>query len=142
MTTATLDHPAQALAALRAAFDRYHVGWETRDADRIADQHSEDSVFLLHDGSPEVVGRENIRRHVEGLFRKYPGLAFEPAQRTFFGRSRWVFEYTMTLSSGGAAARVPMIDVVDVDADGQVTRKEVFLDPAVAQAALAAAGLA
>lgn len=35
-----------------------------------------------------------------------------------------------------------MIDVIDVNADGEVTRKEVFLDPAQAQAALAQAGLA
>ena len=141
MSTATLS-PPKAQSALKAVFDRYHVGWETQDAARIAGLHSADSVFLLHDGSPAVVGRENIRRHVEGLFAKYPGLAFEPAQRTLFGQNRWVFEYTMTLSAGGTAASVPMIDVVDVNDAGEVTRKEVFLDPAEAQAELAKAGLA
>lgn len=35
-----------------------------------------------------------------------------------------------------------MVDVIDVNAAGEVTRKEVFLDPAEAQAALATAGLA
>lgn len=140
MTTATLEpattHP------LKAAFDRYHVGWERRDPAYIADRHSADSVFLLHDGSPAVVGRDAIRRHVEGLFRKYPALAFEPDTRTLFGQNRWVFEYAMVLGAGAETARVPMVDVVDVNADGEVTRKEVFLDPAEAQAALARAGLA
>jgi uncharacterized protein (TIGR02246 family) len=141
MSTATLQVPS-AQAALKAAFDRYHVGWETRDAARIASLHSIDSVFLLHDGSPAVVGRENIRRHVEGLFETYPGLAFEPAHRTLFGDGRWVFDYTMVLGSADKTARVKMVDVVDVNAAGEVTRKEVFLDPAEAQAALAGAGLA
>src|SRR5688500_14349132 len=99
MSTATLAHPAQAQSPLKAAFDRYHVGWETQDAGLIASLHSADSVFLLHDGSPAVVGRENIRRHVEGLFRTYPALAFEPQQRVLFGEGRWVFEYTMVLGS-------------------------------------------
>jgi uncharacterized protein (TIGR02246 family) len=142
MATVTLEHPAQTGSALKAVFDRYHVGWETQDAGRIASLHSADSVFLLHDGSPAVVGRENIRRHVEGLFARYPALAFEPGQRVLFGQNRWVFDYTMVLGSGGETARVPMIDVVDVNADGEVTRKEVFLDPAEAQAALAKVGLA
>lgn len=140
MSTATLEHPAQ--TALKAAFDRYHVGWETQDAGRIASLHSADSVFLLHDGSPAVVGRDNIRRHVEGLFAKYPALAFEPETRTLFGENRWVFDYTMVLGAPGRTARVRMVDVVDVNAAGEVTRKEVFLDPAEAQAALSAAGLA
>jgi uncharacterized protein (TIGR02246 family) len=142
MSTATLDHPAQARSALKAAFDRYHVGWETQDAGLIASLHSADSVFLLHDGSPAVVGRDNIRRHCEGLFAKYPALAFEPNTRTLFGENRWVFEYTMALGSADKTARIPMVDVVDVNADGEVTRKEVFLDPTQAQAALAKAGLA
>lgn len=142
MSTATLDHPARTHGDLKAAFDRYHVGWETQDAARIASLHSADSVFLLHDGSPAVVGRENIRRHVEGLFARYPALAFEPATRTLFGENRWVFDYTMVLGAGDKTARIPMVDVVDVNADGEVTRKEVFLDPVEAHAALAKAGLA
>jgi hypothetical protein len=141
MSTATLDHPAQAQSTLKAAFDRYHVGWETRDAAYIASRHSADSVFLLHDGSPAVVGRENIRRHVEGLFKKYPALAFEAGHRVLFGENRWVLDYVMVLGAAGKTARVAMVDVIDVNADGEVTRKEVFLDPAEAQAALAKAGL-
>lgn len=142
MSTATLEHSAQAQSALKAAFDRYHVGWETQDAARIASLHSADSVFLLHDGSPAVVGRENIRRHVEGLFARYPGLAFEPNHRTLFGQNRWVFDYTMVLGAAGKTVQVPMVDVVDINDEGEVTRKEVFLDPVQAQAALASAGLA
>lgn len=139
MSTVTLAHPDSTQSPLQAAFARYHIGWETKDPDYIARHHSADSVFRLHDGSPAVVGRENIRRHVEGLFRKYPDLAFEPETRVLFGQDRCVFEYVMVL---GAGVRVPMIDVFDFNAAGEVTRKEVFMDPAAAQAALAAAGLA
>lgn len=142
MSTETAEHLTKIESPLKAAFGRYHLGWETHDADRIANLHSEDSVFLLHDGSPAVVGRENIRRHVRGLFEKYPGLAFEPGQRALFGENRWVFEYTMVLGTTGKTATVRMVDVVDVNASHEVTRKEVFLDPAEAQTALAQAGLA
>jgi ketosteroid isomerase-like protein len=145
MTTATLEHPNDTQAALTAAFKRYHAAWEAQDPDRIADLHSSDSVFRLHDGTPAVEGRENIRRHVAGLFQQY-GIGFEE-HRTLFGDRRWVFDYTIVLTLTGQdgapfTARIDMYDVVDLNAAGEVTRKEVFLDPAEAKALMAKAGLA
>ena len=145
MTTATLEHPTDTKGALQAAFKRYHAAWEAQDADRIADLHSIDSVFRLHDGTPSVEGRESIRRHVAGLFQQY-GIDFE-MHRTLFGERRWLFDYTMVLTVTGKdgapfTARIDMYDVVDLNAAGEVTRKEVFLDPAEAKALMAKAGLA
>lgn len=141
MSTATLVHPTETQTPLQAAFARYHIGWETKDPDYIAAHHSADSVFQLHDGSPAVVGREDIRRHVAGLFHKYPALDFEPESRVLFGQNRCVFEYVMLLGAGGPMARVPMVDVFDFNDAGEVTRKEVFMDTTTAHVALAAAGL-
>ena len=53
---------------LAAVFERYHVGWETRNPDMIASFHSEDTLFWLHDGSDPVKGRDALRRHCAELF--------------------------------------------------------------------------
>ncbi len=62
--------------------------------------------------------------------------------RVLFGQNRWVLDYVMVLGSPGKTARVAMVDVIDVNAGGEVTRNEAFLKAAEAQAALAKAGLA
>ena len=50
-------------ATTEALFDRYHIGWETKDPEMIASLHSADTVFQLHDGSGPVVGRDALREH-------------------------------------------------------------------------------
>ena len=47
---------------LRDVFERYHVGWETKNPDLIASLHSEDTVFHIHDGSDAVHGRQALRQ--------------------------------------------------------------------------------
>jgi len=49
------DQVTQA-SPLAAIFDRYHVGWETRNPDMIASLHSEDTIFWLHDASAHQPG--------------------------------------------------------------------------------------
>lgn len=46
-TNARIERPL----STEALFDRYHVGWETKDPDLIASLHSEDTVFALRDGT-------------------------------------------------------------------------------------------
>lgn len=146
MNATTLAPEAKASSPLERAYARYHAAWEANDADRIAGLHSADSVFWLHDGSARIEGRENLRRHYVKLFEQYEALSFE-TRRVLFGDGRWIYDYTLVLDLKDATgapftARVDMIDVVDVNADHEVTRKEVFLDPAASQAALQRAGRA
>src|SRR3982074_2479653 len=56
---------------LRDVFERYHVGWETRNPDLIASLHSEDTVFHVHDGSAAVHGREALRQRCFDTFEKF-----------------------------------------------------------------------
>jgi hypothetical protein len=128
---------------LAAIFARYHVGWVTRNPDLIASLHSADSVFWLHDGSEPVTGREALRRHCAGMFAAYD-FTLEMGRR-LYGEDHWVFEWTMVLSlaeTGGArfTARVEMLDVVTVNAIGEVTRKDVYMNGKQAAAAFARAG--
>jgi hypothetical protein len=129
---------------LAAIFERYHVGWETRNPDLIASLHSDDTIFWLHDGSDPVKGREALRRHCAGLFAAF-NFSWEMGRR-LYGEDHWVFEWTMVLSlaepdGSPFTARVEMLDVVTVNRRGEVTRKDVYMNGKQAEEAFARAGI-
>ncbi len=129
---------------LAAIFERYHVGWDTKNPDLIASLHSEDTMFWLHDGSEPVKGRDALRQHCAGLFAAF-NFSHEMG-RKLYGEDHWVIEWTMVLSlaepGGGAfTARVEMLDVVTVNPQGEVARKDVYMNGKQAQAAFARAGI-
>jgi hypothetical protein len=122
---AQIDRPL----SVAALFDRYHVGWETKDPDLIASLHSEDTIFALHDGTEPVTGRERLREHCRQLFATFD-FSMEMGRR-LYGDDHWVFEWTMLLTltePGGApfTARVGMLDVVTLNPAGEVVRKDVY----------------
>ena len=141
MATTAQAAPAARLAAI---FERYHVGWETRNPDMIASLHSEDTIFWLHDGSDKVLGRDALRRHCAGLFAAFD---FSHAMgRQLYGADHWVLEWTMILSlaepdGSPFTARVEMLDVVTLSASGEVVRKDVYMNGKQAEAAFARAGI-
>lgn len=127
-----------------AVFERYHVGWETRDPDYIAASHSEDTVFQMHDGSPPVIGRDALRESSKAMFATYD-FTFEPG-RLLFGDDHWVFEWKMVLSLADKdgtpfEAGVEMLDVVTLNEADEVTRKDVYMNGAQAQQAFMRAGI-
>ena len=129
---------------LAAIFERYHVGWETRNPDLIASLHSEDTMFWLHDGSEPVTGRDALRRHCAALFASFD-FSFAMG-RQLYGEDHWIFEWTMVLSlaepnGSPFTARVEMLDVVTINPLGEVARKDVYMNGKQAQAAFARAGI-
>ena len=141
MSVAAQSAQASPLAAI---FDRYHVGWETRNPDLIASLHAQDTVFWLHDGSEPVKGREALRRHCAELFAAFD-FSFAMGRR-LYGEDHWVFEWTMILSlaepdGSPFTARVEMLDVVTVNPAGEVARKDVYMNGKQAEAAFAKAGI-
>ena len=129
---------------LAAVFERYHVGWETRNPDMIASLHSEDTIFWLHDGSEPVKGRDALRRHCAGLFATY--VFSHEIERQLYGEDHWVLDWTMILSlaepnGSPFTARVEMLDVVTVNAQGEVARKDVYMNGKQSRAAFARAGI-
>jgi hypothetical protein len=129
---------------LAAIFERYHVGWETRNPDMIASLHSEDTIFWVHDGSDPVKGRDALRRHCAGLFAAFD-FSFAMGRR-LYGEDHWIFEWTMILSlaepdGSRFTARVEMLDVVTVNPLGEVARKDVYMNGKQAEAAFARAGI-
>jgi hypothetical protein len=129
---------------LAAIFERYHVGWETKNPDLIASLHSQDTIFWLHDGSEPVKGREALRQHCAGLFAAFDFC--HEMTRQLYGEDHWVIEWTMVLSlkePGGSpfTARVEMLDVVTVNPLGEVACKDVYMNGKQAQAAFVRAGI-
>ena len=131
--------------SIDAVFARYHVGWDTKNPDLIAALHSKDTVFQLHDGTPPVHGREALRANCVEMFATFD-FEFEMG-RFFHGPDHWVFEWAMVLKlkdadGVGFTARVEMLDLVTIDSDHLVTRKDVYMNGAQAGAAFQRAGLA
>ena len=141
--TAQAARAAQA-SPLAAVFERYHVGWETRDPDLIASLHSEDTIFWLHDGSDPVKGRNALRRSCAEMFAAFK---FYPVtDRILYGEDHWTLEWTMVVSlvepdGTPFTAQVQMLDVVTVNARREVVRKDVYWNGQQAQAAFARAGI-
>lgn len=129
---------------LEDLYQHYHQGWIRKDPELIASLHSEDSLFWFHDGSGPLTGRAALRAYCVQMFSRY---RFEHEQvRILFGRAHWVLEWVMAVSLQDAAgqpfvARVEMLDVVDVNDAGEVTRKDVYMNGAQAQAAFKRAGI-
>lgn len=135
--TATLRREADA----REVFDRYIAAWVARDVQRIITMHSQDTTFWMHDGTERVHGRAAVEAHFAGIFQAYPDFDFD-TYRTLFGERHWVLDYAMKAKmTDGAGARfdvrIDMIDVVDIDDEGQVIRKDTFYDVAQSKAVLA-----
>ena len=114
----------------------YFAGWEARDPDRIAALHTADTRFEIHAGSGAVVGRDAVRDAFAGLFETWPNFSFE-AHRVLLSERHWVLDWTL-ISSGGQAGDVAFdcLDVVTVNDEGFVERKDTYLDPAQLNAAL------
>lgn len=140
----TLAQVETAPLATEALFNAYHVGWETRNPDLIASLHSADTVFHMHDGTEPVVGREALHHACVVMFETYH-FTFEMGRR-FFGDRHWVFEWMMVLDLKDLkgepfTAKVEMLDVVSLNDDDEVTRKDVYMNGAQAQAAFTRAGI-
>jgi len=133
-------------ADLQAIFDRYHQAWEEKDPDTIVSLHREDSTFALRGGEERVQGRAALRERFAAVFENFAGYRAE-VQRLVLGDAHWVLEWTMVVDlvdTDGQpfTARIDLLDVVDVDRQGQVVRKDVYVDGTQQLAAYRRAGWA
>jgi len=133
-----------ARSTLEAVFNRYHEAWEAKDPDAIVALHSEDSTYALRAGEERIQGRDALRANFQGVFNSYPGYRAD-VQRLILGAGHWVLEWTMVIDlidtqQQPFTARIDLVDVVDVDEAGLVTRKDVYVDGAQRSKAFARAG--
>ncbi|GAA3614024.1 hypothetical protein GCM10022419_118990 [Nonomuraea rosea] len=128
----------------RDLFDTYAATFATRDVAAIVALHSPGSQFWLHNGERPVHGRTAVRDTFAALFEQWPDLGFE-TYRVIVGDRHWVLDWALTaVLTGQDGHRRPIrfdcLDVVTLDADGLVERKDTFIDLPQAQAALMTPG--
>ena len=120
MTTATTTLDDQTIT------DVYFAAWEAGDPDRIVALHSGDTQFQLHTaGSEPVIGRDHVREAFGNVFAMFPGYGHE-IHRLLLGSDHWVLDWTLHSDLG----RLGCLDVVTLDADGLVRRKDSYVEPA------------
>ena len=127
---------------IRILFERYAGTFATHDVDAIVELHALDTQFWLHLDAAPVHGRAAVAETFSGFFEQWPNFGFE-VYRVFTGPDHWVLDWALTAALTRAdGTSVPIrfdcVDIVTVDDDGLVARKDTFVDYAQVQIALAA----
>jgi uncharacterized protein (TIGR02246 family) len=135
--------PSTATNEIRQLFDRYADTYATHDVDAVVALHAPDSQFWLHLDNEPAVGREAIAETFARFFAQWPNFGFE-VYRIFTGPDHWVLDWALTAEltrPDGTAVpvRFDCLDIVTVNVDGLLARKDTFVDYVQAQRALAAA---
>jgi uncharacterized protein (TIGR02246 family) len=119
--------------------DRYAAAWLSHDPDAILALHAPDSIFHAHGRTGEVKGNAALRKEFAQIFERYPSFGFVK-HRLLIGDGHWTLDWTLTFQPPGKGQRsFRALDVVEVDANGLVTRKDTFFDYAQVKAAFEAA---
>jgi hypothetical protein len=135
--------PSTFAGDVRLLFDRYAATFATRDVDAIVALHAPDSQFWLHLDREPARGRAAIAATFAGFFAEWPELGFV-VHRVLTGPDHWVLDWALTAELARPDGRaVPVrfdcLDIVTVDPDGLVARKDTFVDHVQATEAVAAA---
>jgi len=116
---------------LQAISERYFAVWAQRDPDAIVALHTEDTQFWTHLGAGPVHGRDAVRAAFAEIFAQFPDFSWE-TYRVLYGEDHWILDWALV--SGDV--RFDCLDVVNVSADGLVSRKDTFIDAAQLQQAM------
>src|SRR5437879_9162502 len=92
----------------------------------IAEMHTDDSVFHVHDICTPATGRSAVRDLIVALLAATPDLRFE-LKRIHFGSDHFVSEYVMSGTAEGQTFAISGADVFTIR-DGFVARKDSYLD--------------
>lgn len=121
---------------LAAIADRYASAWLSHDPEAIVALHAPDSTFQAHGRGTAVRGNDALLKEFGEVFARYPGFGVE-TRRLLLGERHWTLDWTLTFQPPGKERRgFHALDVVEVDGDGLVTRKDTFFDYAEIKAAL------
>jgi ketosteroid isomerase-like protein len=125
---------------LASVVTEYAKAWISKDADRIAARHSEESEFVLNiSGTKPAKGKAAIRAQFAQILSDNPAYA-STVRSIDFGETFVVIEYSFKmkpsgpfdlgrhrLKPDGTAFDVPAIDVIHFK-DGLVTAKHTYMD--------------
>ena len=133
---------------------RYLDAWRSRDVEAILALHTGDSVFRLHvHGEQDAVGTDAVRTAFTSLFETWADLSFATV-RLRYGSDYFVHEMDVWGTPLGLVDHVEgstrgseepvhydMVDVIEVR-DGQIVRKDTYVDALAVIAATTATAAA
>ncbi|RYG13480.1 MAG: nuclear transport factor 2 family protein [Burkholderiales bacterium] len=123
---------------LAAIAERYAAAWLSHEPEAIVALHAPDSTFQAHGRGTEVQGKAALLKEFAEVFERYPGFGVE-TRRLLLGDRHWTLDWDLTFQPPGKERRkFHALDVVEVDDDGLVTRKDTFFDFSQVKAALEA----
>jgi steroid delta-isomerase-like uncharacterized protein len=114
--------------ALNDLIERYNDAWNRQDVDAIDAMHAPDFVFHNHTAGESVEGAEDVREHVAGIFRNWPGMRF--TGRSLYVREGLVVQEWTATGTHAESGRSATWDGMDIlpTRDGRFTRKDVYSD--------------
>lgn len=139
--TATAEKAVTAKSRIETIYDNYVATFGTKKPEEIVLNHAEDGTFWLHIGGSAVQGRDAIAKTFAGFFASWPEFDFK-VERVIFAEDHWVLDWAITAvltSKDGVKHPISIdaLDIIDVNAEGLVSRKDTWIDGAQLNAALA-----
>jgi uncharacterized protein (TIGR02246 family) len=128
---------------VRTIFERYAAQWQARDPDAIVALHTPDTEYWLRNGEAPVHGRDAVHQKFAAFFEQWPQFGFV-VYRVITDPRHWVLDWALTSVLTGpdgtsSPVRFDCVDVVTVNDDGLVVRKDTFVDHTQAVGSLATA---
>lgn len=122
-----------------AIAERYAAAWISHKPEAIIALHAQHSTFQAHGRTGAIGGLDALRSEFAQIFERYPGFGVE-THRLLLGDRHWTLDWTLTFQPPGKTRRgFRALDVVEIDDNGLVTRKDTFFDFAQVKAAHEAA---
>lgn len=130
--TATAIKTGAAASRIESVYNHYVETFSTKDPGAIVQNHAEQGTFWLHNGGAAVRGRDAIAKTFAGFFSSWPEFGFD-VRRVIFAENHWVLDWAITaVLTGKDGVKHPVsidaLDIIDVDADGLVSRKDTWID--------------
>ncbi|GAA1611483.1 hypothetical protein GCM10009789_77250 [Kribbella sancticallisti] len=108
--------------------EAYAKAWNSRDVDAILALHAEGSTFHSHGRGAAVEGIEGLRAAFGQVFELFPGFRAE-IHRLLLGEGHWTLDWTLHFEPAGGGERgFGCIDIVELDEEGLVARKDTYYD--------------
>ena len=124
------EHEVTRAPDVAAVADAYAKAWNSRDVDAVLAHHAEDSTFHSHGHSAAVKGIDALREEFKNILELFPGFHAE-VRRLLLGDRHWTLDWTLHFEPATGGKRgFGCIDIVEIDDDGLVTRKDTYFDPA------------
>jgi steroid delta-isomerase-like uncharacterized protein len=116
--------------------ERYADVWKACDPDAILTLHADDPTFQAHGRTAVLAGRAALHSEFSEIFQRYPEFGVE-VHRFLLGNRHWTRDWTLTFQQAQGERRgFHALDVIEIDDDGRVARKDTFFDFAQVKAAM------